>query len=229
MGIVALMGGDEFGNACVPMDKALLALLGIWCPSVVILPTAAAFERPELAAQHGVDYFQDLETRPRVVMVLSRTEANDPAVISPIETADVVYLTGGNPAYLLETLRDTSVWQAIRTCLDRGGMVIGSSAGAMVLGNRMRTGAGRWENGLGLASGVAVLPHHPKCPAASQHVARHGLPDEIVLLGIPTATAAYSNDGLQWQVVGEAPVTVYTPNGVVTQDSGSTFAISITS
>ena len=45
--------------------------------------------------------------------------------------AGLVYLSGGNPTFLTETLQDTPVWDAIRRTWQRGAGLAGCSAGAM--------------------------------------------------------------------------------------------------
>ena len=94
-------------------------------------------------------------------MVLNATDANDEALIAAADEADVIYLTGGNPAHLLDTLAGSRLAAALRAALHRGAIVAGSSAGAMALGDRMRF-RGEWSEALGLARGVAVLPHHER-------------------------------------------------------------------
>ena len=45
-GRIALVGGDEFRASCKVMDAEILAATGVATPRVVIVPTAAAMERP---------------------------------------------------------------------------------------------------------------------------------------------------------------------------------------
>ena len=57
MGVVALMGGNEFREDCIPLDQELLSLAK-QPHRVVIVPTAAAFENPRKAAENGIRYFE---------------------------------------------------------------------------------------------------------------------------------------------------------------------------
>ena len=71
-GPISLVGGDEFGPRCESMDRELLDLR----PStrlaarlaVAVVPTAAAGQRPELAAANGTRYFESLGAEARGVM-----------------------------------------------------------------------------------------------------------------------------------------------------------------
>lgn len=208
MGILALAGGNEFRANCELMDRDLLARLGKARPRVVILPTAAN-EHPDLAAAHGVRYFNGLGAEASAVMVVDRTGADDPALARAVSSADLVYLAGGDPGYLLSTLRDSVVEGALRDLLTRGGAIAGSSAGAMLLGEWQRDfRRSGWTPSLGLAEGVAVWPHFHGRDGIHPTEVRGSLPSEITLLGIAEATACVTEDGLHWQVAGVGEVTV---------------------
>src|SRR5438045_662456 len=131
MGTIALVGGNEFRPECEPMDLALLQRIDGKPPKVAILPTAAAHDGPEIAADNGVRYFTALEARPYAVMVIDEAGANDAGHVSKVQDADMVYLAGGNPWLLLEILRGSGVMTAITRLYEQGGVIAGSSAGAM--------------------------------------------------------------------------------------------------
>jgi cyanophycinase len=44
---------------------------------------------------------------------VDRDQADDPAIAAQIEGAGLIYLSGGSPAVLADTLRDTRLWSAI--------------------------------------------------------------------------------------------------------------------
>ena len=100
-GTVALVGGDEFRPGCEEMDRVLLDQSQARPAKVLVLPTAATMERPDLAARHGVDYFLRLGAEASALMVLDSTHANDPALLQPLSDSSVIYLTGGSPSHLL--------------------------------------------------------------------------------------------------------------------------------
>ena len=102
--LIALVGGNEFRPGCERGDRAVLAATGAERPRVVILPTAAAHYNPSKAASNGVRYFSDLGAEASPLMVLGKEEAGDEALLAPVDTADVIYLSGGDPGHLLETL-----------------------------------------------------------------------------------------------------------------------------
>ncbi|MCL5026755.1 MAG: Type 1 glutamine amidotransferase-like domain-containing protein [Chloroflexi bacterium] len=212
MGTVALMGGDEFLPRCVPMDRRLLERIAHRPPRVAIIPTAAFYENPRMAADNGVTYFEGLCAEAAAAMIIDRAAADDPRQAARFSTLtlDMVYLTGGSPLYLFNCLRDSAVWSAIRQFYYQGGMLVGSSAGAMVLGEIMNTTTAWWVDALGLLEGVAVLPHHePLRDVHSVQDLRDAVPSHIVVLGIQAATACVNYGDKVWRVVGAGSGSVY--------------------
>ena len=205
-GLIALVGGNEFRGDCEPMDRGLLARLGSR-PKVIIIPTAAAHENPDLAAENGVRYFQRLGAQAEPVMIINAETVRQPELVARLGNADLIYFTGGDPVYLLETIRDSPAWKASREMLQRGLMLAGSSAGAMILGGQMCAPGSGWREGLGLVPSIAVIPHHASL--ASRWNAAHmhaSLREGVILVGIDEATALV---GPPWQVLGPGQVTVY--------------------
>ena len=226
MGLIALVGGDEFRQSCVPMDEALLRMCQRQTPRVLILPTAAAQQGPYQAAENGMRYFAALGARTDAAMLFTPVDAQTTTLAGQLANTDMLYLTGGDPRHLLDTLAGSAAWEAIAAFAARGGMVAGSSAGAMVLGGWMRLSSAGWGPALGLAPHVAVLPHHDHmAPINNLASLRAGLDIRIAILGIPTATACVSEDGSDWQELGAGPVTVYQENDAATYLPGSSFKL----
>ncbi len=207
-GLIALVGGNEFRRECKPMDRALLARLG-GEPRVVVVPTAAAHENPGLAADNGVRYFRRLGAPAESAMIVDAATARQPSLVVQVRNANLVYFTGGDPAHLLETMRDSPAWQAALEVFDGGGTIAGSSAGAMICGGRMWAPGDGWREGLGLVPQVAVIPHHATLAARwNADRMRATLPAGVALVGIDEATALVGS-GQSWQVLGPGQVVVY--------------------
>jgi hypothetical protein len=149
------------------MDALLAAARAAAGPSepvVVILPTAAARQRPEQAAAQGERAFRAAATRAGTGIavltapILTRADAADPELVGMLAGAHLIHVPGGDPDLVPSVLRDTLAWAAILEGLDRGMCLAGASAGAMALGERVWTSRGGVD-GLGLLPGVAVIPH----------------------------------------------------------------------
>ena len=208
MSPLALVGGNEFRRECDPMDRALIQRLGGPAAQLAILPTAATNENPYVAGENGARHFRRLGLRAEKVMIVDEASANDADLVGTLEDNAGLYFTGGDPIYLRDTLAGSKTWQAVKALAARGGLVAGSSAGAMVLGERLWRFDG-WIDGLGLAPGLAVLPHHATLAARWNAPAMAAaLPAGVRLVGIDEATALLLPDAL---VLGVGRVTLHGP------------------
>jgi cyanophycinase len=210
IGHIALTGGNEFRRECDPMDRALLDLVGGPRATVVILPTAATNENPYVAGENGIRHFGRLNARADKLMIVDAETASQRELAVAVEKHDLVYFTGGDPIYLADVLRGSKTWEAVLAVYARGGLIAGSSAGAMVLGGQLWRFDG-WVAGLGLVPNVAVVPHHATLAARWNAPAMAAaLPADVTLLGIDEVTAVLLPEGL---VLGQGEVTVYGPDG----------------
>jgi cyanophycinase len=222
MGTIVLMGGNEFRSNCMAMDRSILSRLAGPAARVVIVPTAAR-EGPTTVARDGVAYFQALGVEATAAMVLARADAGDPQLASLFRPTDLVYLTGGDPWRLLQTMRGSRVWEAIVQAWSAGATVAGASAGAMVLGDRMWWNGG-WTDALGLAPGLAILPHY-RLIGAPKPEPWFGKLGGLTVLGIPEATACISEYGHAWLVAGQSKVAVFAEDRAEAYGVGEGFAL----
>jgi cyanophycinase len=217
-GPVALIGAGEFLPQMVALDRELLAAIDRARPRVVILPTASAVDGEDVFrrwADMGAEHFAALGAEVEPVLVRSVEEGADAAGLQAIGEADLVYISGGKPAHLRRVLADSPLGAALRAASERGAIIAGCSAGAMVLAARQpefRRGPLpwplRWGEGLGLVPGVAVLPHYDAWPEPLTALMALQSPRDVVVLGIDEDTAAVGRGGV-WQVHGRGRVTVW--------------------
>lgn len=192
----------------------------------VQLATAAA---PE--GQGSLDHWHDLgrkaaerlDAEQVVVDVRTRTDADDPRWADDIARAGLIYLSGGNPTFLAETLRGSLVWEAIRAAWRSGTSLAGCSAGAMALAGTIphfrhpRSGG---VEGLGVVPEARVLPHFDRYTRWMPDLALRPLVTEgAVVLGIDEDTALTSEDpgggsrSWSWSVQGRQSAYVVTRKG----------------
>ena len=223
-GTIALVGGEEFRRYCVDMDRDLLAATGKDPARVVVIPTAAV-TGPVKAAYDGVTHFNSLGGKAEPLMALDEERANDPELVGRIAGADIIYFTGGNPNYLLETLQGSRLLATISEALAAGTILAGSSAGAMVMGSLMRRPrAEEWVTGLGIAEGICVLPHHERSkPEEVAEQLRERLNGGLTALGIDAQTGCLGQTG-NWKVIGSGKVTVYRQSGWRIYQAGETIS-----
>ena len=219
--MLALVGSGEYLSPMEPVDRELLARLG-GSPRVVCLPTAAGREGPERVgywSRLGVAHFTQLGARAEGLPVIDRDSADDPALAEEIAAADFVYLSGGKPSYLYRTLAGSRTWDAILSVLDRGGLLAGCSAGAMVLGEKF-TGFSGWSDGFNLVPGVTVIPHFDELPAAMIRSVRLLTGDNLTLVGVEGNTALVQSGG-RWEVLGAGRVAVWNKAGRTCHTEGA--------
>ncbi len=208
-GKIILAGGDEFRRDCVSMDRHILSSFAKDRPRVLIVPTAAV-TGPQKAANDGVVHFSGLGADASSLMVLEPGDANDERLAGQVLDCDVVYFTGGSPDHLLSALKGSKLLANLHAALEKGAVVGGSSAGAMVMGSRMRRPRmGEWVEALGTVPGLAVLPHHERSdPAAVSRELEGSAPEGLMFLGIDAQSGCFGRPG-SWQAVGPGKVTLY--------------------
>ncbi len=200
------------------VDLELLAATGRSRPRVAILPTASYPDGEDVFqrwAAMGVQHFGELGAEVEPVLVRDRAGADDAAAIQAIGEADLVYLSGGKPWYLLDVLSGSALGRALADAHERGAVLAGCSAGAMVLaGYAFDFRAGllpwplRWQAALGFAPGASVVPHYDAWPEPMSALVALQAPRGSVVLGIDEETAVIGRDG-SWQVRGASRVTVW--------------------
>ena len=57
---IGIFGGNEFHENCLEIDRSICNLYPINKVKVLILPTAAANENPELATRNGINHFKKI-------------------------------------------------------------------------------------------------------------------------------------------------------------------------
>src|SRR5690349_22582022 len=137
-------------------------------PRYVQLPTAAGREGParlDYWVRLGRAQAERLGVEAVPLVVIDRAQAEDPAIVSQVEGAGLVYLSGGDPSFLADTLVDTALWRAIVAAWEGGAALAGCSAGAMAMADwipELRRPSGGGQRGLGLLPGLRILPHFDK-------------------------------------------------------------------
>ncbi|MDZ4721628.1 MAG: Type 1 glutamine amidotransferase-like domain-containing protein [Roseiflexaceae bacterium] len=238
-GALTLAGSGEYTSAMTPADQQILATLGgPQQARVVVIPTASALEpgQPERWNSMGLDHYRSMGAAVTAMLLLTRTDAADQALVATINQHNFYYFSGGSPDYAIETLQETPVWAALRANYAAGAAIGGCSAGAMMLGGytlsirSMRSGGPPiWRPALGLLPQLAILPHFDRMRGfMTQKVFEEVLavaPPGLTLVGIDEDTALLclpEPGGPRWVVSGRQSISVISRDGVlVYRDSES--------
>jgi cyanophycinase-like exopeptidase len=212
------VGSGEYLPEMADLEASLIAGRA---PRYVQLATAAVQDGPSVVEhwhQLGIDQAKRLGVEPVIVPVNDHDDANNPDFAELIHGAGLIYLSGGDPNYLAETLRGSLVWSAIEATWRGGAALAGCSAGAMALGawipslRHPRKGS---TAGLGLLEHLGVIPHFDAFAArVPDLLTRFVLPDEstMTVVGVDERTALVGGP-TQWTVQGHQSVWRLTSKG----------------
>jgi cyanophycinase-like exopeptidase len=241
---IALIGGEEFADGFEEVHVGLYEMARKQRDSharqnghpvrVVFLPTCASDDGPET-----VTYWCDeaqrrlgaLSAQVMPVLIVDRASANDPENARLIAEADWIYIGGGYPHVGMRILSGTRALQALKAAHQRGVLITGASAGAMVMGARswvitpefdatitelLSTGMGVSEWDMPLPPPLECLGMVPRSmcwPHANQLFSvrwlKNGLlPPGHFVIGIDEQTALVNAGTDGWEVLGRGKVTL---------------------
>jgi len=207
-GVLALLGGGEWTDGYRALDEELLEASG--GTTVVVLPTAAAFEHAGRVVERAATYFESLGASVVPLMAIHRTEAEDAVRAAVVKEASFVYLSDGSPPHLRSVLKDSALFAALVHAWHRGAVVAASGAGATVVCDPMvDPRGGAYTVGLGLVADLAIFPYHG---SAADHLRARSLdllPKAATLVGVDEHTALVRTGPGAWQVRGSGVATVY--------------------
>jgi cyanophycinase len=226
-GPLALVGSGEYLAHMTDLEASLLAGRP---PRYVQLATAAVPDGPDVVERWhrlGAVQAERLGVEQVIIPVANRHDADDPVLASLITGAGLVYLSGGNPGFLADTLRDTAVWSAIVDAWQHGSALAGCSAGAMAMTSwvpSLRHPRRGGTQGLALLPHLRVIPHFDAFAARIPDlVTRFMMPHDpsVTVLGIDEDTALVGGPTV-WTVEGRQSVWHLTLDGREEMPRGST-------
>lgn len=228
MGYILLAGGAEFGGHMEVPDRRALELAGGSDAILKIIPAAAAPDNNHRrAGQNGVNWFESLgATNVTSLPLIDRKSASDSSLVDILRRSQLIYMLGGFPHYLEQTLTGSPSWQAMLTAHDSGAVLGGSSAGAMVLCEHYYDPfEDEIHKGLGFVPGTCILPHHDTFGQSWAGRLLQELPSAI-LIGIDEQTGMLNDaPGGRWHVYGRGMVTLYRGGRTIKFGPGQPFSL----
>jgi cyanophycinase len=156
--------------------------------------------------------------------VIDSVSANDPSLAASIRASRLIYLLGGFPRHLGETLANSACWRATLDAYEEGAVIAGSSAGAMVLCKHYYDPyEEKLFRGLDLISNSCVLPHHNNFGKSWAKQLIPLLPD-VTLIGIDEYTGMITDVNAMWRVLGAGKITLYRNGQIRSHAHGRTFS-----
>jgi len=222
-GSLVLQGGVGLNRA---IAAAFVARAGGPESHIVVIPTAsvgdagppgmATFLASRIKESFGVAAVSVLHT-------INRADAEADSFVEPLRKATGVWMLGGFPENLVHAYLGTKTERAIKELLERGGVVGGESAGAMIQGSWLDTTDSEWTpeihaliqkhgtSGFGLLTNAAIFPHFDKRGPAAAVKESATYPDQLAI-GIDNETALIVRGALA-EVVGAGTVSMYDGSG----------------
>jgi len=219
-GSLALVGSGEYLPAMTAFEKSLIddGVRNGKKAKYIQIPTAAGRESKERLnfwENLGKNQGELIGVETIFLPIFNREDANNSDFVNQIKDSALIYLSGGDPHYLAQTLMGTLTWDAIVENWSSGASLAGCSAGAMVLSSHIpnfRLLKSSPTAGLNLLPEVRVIPHFNKffkwIPESAAKILLH-VPDGSILIGVDELTAIVKRSGLDdWVVCGQAKVHV---------------------
>lgn len=216
------------GNAA---DSIFIKLIGDPTAKLIFIPTAASSLRlPDNSS--GVIWNPDEEKNKREFKqeLLKRFKINDITILHtrdrkeaetenftvPLREAKAVWISGGNAGRFMAVYQGTLLEKELKAFLQRGGIIAGESAGAIVQGSYTIRGnpnkpvlmAEGSEKGLGLIQNVAVNPHLSAQKRENELVTVVDKYTYLLGIGIDDNTGLLIRDGIG-EVFGQGRIAVY--------------------
>jgi cyanophycinase len=224
-GTLILQGGVGDNRA---IAAAFVTAAGGPTSHVIVIPTASVFDAgpPGMATSLARRMKESLGVGEVTVLhALDRATSDSNSFVEPLRKATGVWILGGMPERLVQAYLNTKTERAINDLLDRGGVVGGESAGAMIQGSWLDTTDGESFTptvqalirahvscaGFGLLTHSAIFPHFDKrgLEAAVRESKAH--PDALAI-GLDEETALIVRADLG-EVVGLGTVSFYNGTG----------------
>ena len=209
-GRLALVGSGEYLPVMAEFEAELLKVGG--SNKYVQLPTAAGRESESRIAywkRIGAEQAERIGAEQVYLPVFNRDDAMNQEIADLVDGAGLIYMSGGDPHFLAETLAGTPVWNAIEKSWRAGASLAGCSAGAMALGPdipNFRKMKEPGSIGLGVVPHIRTIPHYNKFFGWIPHAAAQlflKAPEHITVTGIDEDTAIWSDDLKNWNVYGK--------------------------
>ena len=197
------------------VDEGMLDLLGKKNPNVGYIPSSSDperkwyIDRKKYYSQYGIN----------LGFYFGLDQAYDPKNLDMLLSCDAIHLPGGNTYHFLQRLKNRNLLEPLRKYATDGGILIGVSAGAILMTTDISTTflcgekpvQGRSDNsGLGLVD-FAFVPHFGRFNAGLPEIRNYSQQQHTTVYGCPDGAGILVN-GDQIDLIGQV-VTVI--NGVI--------------
>jgi cyanophycinase len=214
-GAIALVGSGEYSVQMQELETELLhrAISRGKANTFVQIPTASSHEGEHSRTKWkrlGQEQSDRIGSECIYLPIHEREDAFNPDFVDAIKSAGLIYFSGGDPHRVAEIFNGSPLWNEIVAEWKTGTSLAGCSAGAMAFGGTiMGIRKSHHSEGLGLLTGIEVIPHYDKMlgwlpDRVTSFIARSV--SHATLLGIDENTALVYTDA--WRKFGRGNVHV---------------------
>jgi cyanophycinase len=232
-GRIALVGSGEYLPGMAELEAALIDA----GPSkrYIQIPTAAGQEsvdRLKYWERIGREQADRIGAEQIFLPIFSPEDVNRQELADEINDAGLIYMSGGDPHYLAETLRGSLIFEVIERNWLAGSSLAGCSAGAMALGPdipHFRSMKKEGDPGFSVVPHIRTIPHFDKFfKWIPDHASRLFLkaPEGIHVIGVDEMTAIITDDLSSWSVQGRGSAHILNGQHEGKYSAGSTFILS---
>jgi cyanophycinase len=150
--------------------------------------------------------------------VTDREAADSEEFVAPLQTANGVWITGGDLDRLTRECKNTRLHRELKAVFERGGVVGGESAGAMILTKQITKNVKGvppgvkpntdLDEGFGFVEDLLVVPHLIRMGWQENLVPVIAAYPKLLSLGIDEGAAVVVQNGLM-DVIGASQVAIY--------------------
>lgn len=215
-GQLIIIGGaeDKEGNSIILKQAPQMLNSG---DALTILTTAT--ENPGEAGEKYTRVFQRLGLRNiQILNIGTRDDADDASLCDWIKNARCVFMTGGDQLRITSILGGTRACEELQSLYQRGGLIMGTSAGASVMSSTMIVQGNdnepakkctlKMAPGLGLVSGVIIDQHFDQRGRFGRLLCGVSENPDVLGIGIDEDTAIKLYPDCHFEVIGSNAVTI---------------------
>ncbi|MBR6739935.1 MAG: Type 1 glutamine amidotransferase-like domain-containing protein [Clostridia bacterium] len=158
--IVAIGGGGFDDGEMMPVFERIMALSGKAAPRAIYLPTANFDSLDAVPMMEGI--FMGLGCSSFEALTLSKTEFAEGELRQKLLDADIIFASGGNLKFLMDTWNAVGATEIMREAFELGKVLCGVSSGAMCWFDEGWDDCG--ENGAFMFIDCVGLLHYCNCP-----------------------------------------------------------------
>ena len=215
-GFVVAIGGGEDKIFDLNILRQLVDVAGADRATVAVIPTASELED---TGDKYCDIFLKLGVRSAFSLPLDRREdAQQARYLERLQTANTIFITGGNQLRLSTILGGTPIAQAIRKLNAQGVHIAGTSAGAAIIPEHMIVGGGsgalptqdgvNLAPGLGLTNALLIDQHFNERNRLGRLLSALSYNAFLIGVGLDEDTAIFLDPEDSFEVIGSGSVTV---------------------